>query len=196
MMTSSYLRTKYEISYEGKLPKKGPYVLLPKHQAGDDIPLEGHFIRRQTGRLAYFVMRGLPFNTILEALGGIRVARPKDIRSGKVSREEAREINERATERVIACLGEGEPVVIHPGGTRRYKKVEEISIKPTSLLGRIIEAYAGTMPFISFDIQYQGTNIQLKAGEPFYTTNPSELEQHLLKEIARPGLNKCNNTGT
>ncbi len=196
---ATYFRTKYNIHHEGQLPKDGPYVLLPKHQSGADIPLEGNFIRRQTGRLAYFVMRGFPFpfNHVLEWCGGIQVARPKDIRKGKISKEQAREINERATMRVIDCLREGEPVVIHPEGTRFYKKMGEININPNSIIGRIIEEYAGTIPFIPFGIEYERTNIWLRVGEPVYTTNPSELEKHLIKEIARlSGLRTCNNTGT
>jgi hypothetical protein len=57
------------------------------------------------------------------------------------------------------------------------------------------------IPFIPFGIEleetYQpGTHIWLRAGKPFTTTKPGELEKHLHKEIARlSGINTCNNTG-
>ena len=185
-LTSTYLSINYTVRYEGMLPKNGPYVMLPNHQKLLDIPSEGHFIRRQTGRLAYFVMRGFPFpfNAGLEALGGIKVSRPKDIRKGKISKDEAHEINERATKRVLEYLENGEPVVIHPGGTREHK---EIYIHKASLLGKIVDAQKeiGQVPFIAVKIKYAGNNIRMTAGKPFYTNETSELEEHLRKELSR-----------
>lgn len=186
---SAYFRLNYTLHFEGTLPRNEPYVLLPKHQKLIDIPIEGHFIRRRTGRLANYVMRGFPFplGVLFNALGGIEVARPKDYRKRKITEEEFRQLNQRATERVLNCLENGEPVVLHPEGTRKYKEMGNISIRQGSILARILDEqkYRAKMPFIPMGIEYSGRHIQVRAGQPIYTNNPCELEERLKKELPR-----------
>jgi 1-acyl-sn-glycerol-3-phosphate acyltransferase len=185
LLVSAYIRTNYTLHFEGTLPRNGPYVLLPKHQKMLDIPIEGHYIRRRTGRLAYFVMRGFeePRNTLFEALGGITIARAKDLREGKVTKEEGHKKNEEAATKVLSCLARGEPVVIHPEGTRHYKEMGEIRIKPNSIIARIIEKY--NVPFIPMGIEYDRSHIHVKTGEPISVKEPSQLETIAANQIAK-----------
>jgi 1-acyl-sn-glycerol-3-phosphate acyltransferase len=186
---STYLRFNYTLHFEGTLPRNEPYVLLPKHQKFIDIPIEGHFIRRRTGRLANYVMRGFPFplGALFRALGGIEVARPKDYRRGKITEEEFRQLKQRATERVLDCLEHGEPVVIHPEGTRKYKEMGNITIRQSSILARILEEqkYRAKIPVIPMGIEYKGRHVRVRAGHPIHTDNPSELEEKLKTELSR-----------
>lgn len=186
---ATYLRCRYEVKHEGTLPKKEPYVLLPKHQKLLDIPLEGHFIRRTTGRTANYIMRGFsfPFNTFFEILGGIKVARPKDRRAGKLTKEQAEETNKEAETKALDCLAQGEPLIIHPEGTRHPEEMGQIRIKSGSILATIVEEqkHRGTIPFIPMGIEYQEKQIWVRAGQPYYTDNTQELQERLTKEIAR-----------
>jgi len=195
----------YHLHFEGELPKKGPYVLFAKHQTWLDQFLVGHFIHETTDRLAHYIMRKFPFpfNHVLEWYGGVNVARSKEIIKGEYSRQEANNLNEKATEQAIQILRYGKPLVLFPEATRLYGEMKQIlKMKiPTA----IINAQGEQLPriqFRPFGIELEktyklGTHIWLRAGEPFYTTDPSELEKHLIKEIARlSGLRTCNNTGT
>jgi 1-acyl-sn-glycerol-3-phosphate acyltransferase len=186
---SAYFRLNYSLHFEGTLPRNEPYVLLPKHQKLIDIPIEGHFIRRRTGRLANYVMRGFPFplGALFTALGGIEVARPKDYRRGKITEEEFRQLNQRATERVLNCLERGEPVVIHPEGTRKYKELGNITIRQGSILAKILEEqkYRATIQFIPMGIEYDRSHIRVRAGQPIHTGDHCELEERLKKELPK-----------
>lgn len=175
------LQTIYNIHYEGKLPNP-PYVLLPKHQRMLDLPLEGMLIYRENKQPINVIMRDLPFKTFLQALGGILVVRSKDSKE----KSERRELNNKATEQAINCLEKKESLVIHPEGTRHYKEMGIIKIKPNSILSQIIaeQKRIGAMPFISCGIEYQKRNIYIRTSEkPFYTDNPKELEERITKEI-------------
>lgn len=181
-----YLKTTYKLQVQGKLPK-GPYVLLPKHQQMFDIPLEGTIIYEQTRQLGNYVMRKLPFNFFLEMLGGITIARPKDLKKGKITKQQGRCINEIAAQKAINKLGKGEPVIIHPEGTRKWQGMNLINIRPKSILEQIIEAqkYIGQIPFIPVGINYSGSRITVKIGQPHYTNNREDLEIHLRQELQK-----------
>ncbi len=195
-----YARFNYTVHLEGTLPQNEPYVLLPKHQKLLDIPLEGHFIRRRTSRLANYVMRGFPFpfNKLFEALGGIEVARAKDLKKGKITKEEFEEKNKCAKEKVLNCLEQGEIVVIHPEGTRHYQEMGRIQIKQGSILARILEEqkYRGTIPFIPMGIEYQGREVWVRAGQPIYTDSPNELEMKAASAITKLSNLNCNSKDT
>jgi len=175
------LETIYDIHYEGKLPSP-PYVLLPKHQRFLDLPLEGMLIYRENKQLANVIMRDLPFKTFLQALGVILIVRPKD----KKEKTERREINNQAIEQAINCLENKEPLSIHPEGTRHYKEMGPIKIKPNSIISQILmeQKRIGAMPFVSCGIEYQKRNIYIRTPEkPFYTDSAKELEERITKEI-------------
>jgi len=180
-VTKLTLQTIYKINYEGKLPSP-PYVLLPKHQRLLDIPLEGMFIYKENKQPANFIMRDLPFKPVLEALGGILIVRGKDIKE----KTKRRELNNQATQKAISCLENKEPLVIHPEGTRHYKDLGSVSIKPNSILSQIIseQKRIGAIPFISCGIEYDKRNIHIRTAErPFYTDSPKELEERITKEL-------------
>ncbi|MBW2969952.1 1-acyl-sn-glycerol-3-phosphate acyltransferase [Candidatus Woesearchaeota archaeon] len=183
-----YFKARYQLSLKGTIPK-GPCVLLPKHQQMLDIPLEGHIIYRQTRQPATYVMRGFPFpfNKLFEALGGIQIARPKDIKKGKITREKARRINQAAEQKLINRLKQGDPVIIHPEGTRKYQSMNPININPKSMLSKIVEAqsYLGKIPFVPVGIEYDNQRIRVISANPFYTDNTKTLEEHLRKEIPK-----------
>lgn len=181
-----YIKANYEVKTEGKLPE-GAYVLLPKHQKMLDIPLEGILTYEGTRRPGNYVMRRLPFNFFLEMLGGITIARPKELRKGKITKQQAQYINEIAAQKAINRLRKGEPVIIHPEGTRKWKEMNNINILSKSILEQIIQAqkYIGHIPFIPVGINYSGSTITVKIGQPYYTDNKQDLEKYLRKEIPR-----------
>ncbi len=201
------LKSAYHLHFEGELPKKGPYVLFAKHQTWIDQFLVGHFIHETTGRFAHYIMRKFPFpfNRVLEWYGGINVARSIDVQKGAYTRDEADKKNEKATQEAINVLRRNQPLVMFPEATRKdcYRKMKQNlkMIIPTAIINAQGEQLPRTK-FIPFGIQLEetykpGTHIWLRAGKPFYTTEPNELEQYLIQEIARlSGLNTCNNTDT
>jgi len=185
ILVNIYFNTRYKVHHEGSLPK-GPFVLLPKHQKMIDILLEGNLVYRTTGKQPYYIMRGFPFplNEILHLYGGILVARPKDLKKGKITKEQAQAINEATTEKAISQLKKGETIVIHPEGTRHNKQMGQIRIKPNSLLEKIIRAQLG-VPFVPLGIEYAGRDIWLRTGSPYHTTDANALEAHLTQEIPK-----------
>ncbi len=181
-----YIKTTYKLQLQGQLPK-GPYVLLPKHQQMLDIPLEGMIAYETTRQLGNFVMRRLPFNFFLELLGGITIARPKDLKKRKITRQEGQYINEIAAQKAINRLRKKELVVIHPEGTRKWQEMNPIHIHPNSILEQIIDAqkYIGQIPFVPVGIKYTGSTITVKIGQPYYTNNREELAKHLRQELPK-----------
>jgi 1-acyl-sn-glycerol-3-phosphate acyltransferase len=192
-----YVTRKYQVHYEGRLPRKGPYVLLPKHQSLLDIPLEGMFVY-QTERTCNFIMRPFiePFNTLLKLCGGINVVRERD----SLSTYEKDYKNRRAAAMGIKWLKEGQPLVIHQEGTRKYKAMRPIRIKTDSPLEKILEAQIPGNRFIPLGIEYEdvkkeGSHIWVRAGEPIYTSNKQVLREYLETEIPRlSGINSMDSS--
>jgi 1-acyl-sn-glycerol-3-phosphate acyltransferase len=187
-----YLNRKYTIHYEGILPKKGPYVLLPKHQHIFDILLEGRFVY-QTGRSCSFLMRPFPepINTFLKLCSGVNVIRDRD----GYSTYEKDFKNKRATTICIKRLREGQPLVIHQEGTRKYNAMRPIRITSESPLEKILEAKIPNLSYIPLGIEYenvkkQGSQIWVRAGEPIYTSDRQVLKEYLETELPRlSGIN-------
>jgi len=74
------LLAKYDISLEGAehIPKKGPALVLAKHQNTWDAPLENHFNRKAGRRYSNYVMKNsLP--AIFKYGGGIPIKRDSDL---------------------------------------------------------------------------------------------------------------------
>lgn len=183
-LTSIYFDARYTLHFEGELPKP-PFVLLPKHQKHQDIILEGLFIYDRLKVPAYWVMRPLPFRTLLEIYGGIVIARAKEIKKGKYDKEKGKEINQKAMQKVGDVLKKNEIVVIHPEGTRSPNKMRPIKIAKDSVIDYIIKQQNGELlPFVPLGIQYEGKNTTLRAGQPIYTNEAGELEEKLSKELA------------
>ena len=89
------------------LPPSGSYILAPTHRSAMDIPIAAAVTRRRMrfmGKDSLWKFK--PIAAALSALGGFPVTR------GSADIE--------ALKRCIAVLGEGEPLVLFPEGTRRF----------------------------------------------------------------------------
>ena len=89
------------------LPPTGSYILAPTHRSAMDIPIAAAATRRRMrfmGKDSLWKIR--PIGAALSALGGFPVTR------GSADIE--------ALKRCMAVLGEGEPLVLFPEGTRRF----------------------------------------------------------------------------
>lgn len=89
-----------------RLPASGAYIVAPTHRSAMDIPIASAATRRRMrfmGKDSLWKVR--PIGAALSALGGFPVTR------GSADIE--------ALKRCIAVLGEGEPLVLFPEGTRR-----------------------------------------------------------------------------
>lgn len=179
----------YKVHYEGTLPE-GPSLIFAKHQGELDQFLIGVMLRRQNRRPANYIMRKFkfPMNYLLQIGGGILVVRSKEIRHGQYNGQEQKEINDRAAKYAISKLKLGEQLVMFPEGKRAYKKLHT----PFKMWipEQILQACGKELPCVPLGIEYEDahklhSNIWVRAGEPFYTNNTSELEKHLQKEIAQ-----------
>ncbi|MBW3011237.1 1-acyl-sn-glycerol-3-phosphate acyltransferase [Candidatus Woesearchaeota archaeon] len=86
--------TLFHVEFHGveNVPREGPVLLFPKHQAYRDIIYEGILIRTRTGRHAYWIMADyLP--DLLGMYGAVKIKRPKDLNLQGLRKEmgEARE---------------------------------------------------------------------------------------------------------
>ena len=103
----SYTWLRLKVTGRHHLPKEGAYILAPTHRSAMDIPIGAAASRR---RLRFMgkdsLWKNRPIGAALSALGGFPVTR------GSADIE--------ALKRCIAVLGEGEPLVLFPEGTRRF----------------------------------------------------------------------------
>jgi 1-acyl-sn-glycerol-3-phosphate acyltransferase len=103
----SYTWLRLKVTGRHHLPKEGAYILAPTHRSAMDIPIGAAASRRRLrfmGKDSLWKIR--PIGAALSALGGFPVTR------GSADIE--------ALKRCIAVLGEGEPLVLFPEGTRRF----------------------------------------------------------------------------
>jgi len=105
------------------LPRQGAALILPKHCAYRDILVEGVVLHRYCGRFATYVMK-VGLWGVLEALGGVKVIRPKDVRrlqDHQARREQinrARQLNQDTFDYLAWLYEQGELVLSHPEGMR------------------------------------------------------------------------------
>lgn len=199
-----YLYHNIEFSGAENIPKKGPALLLSKHQSIQDILLEGTFLQNNCGRQGNWVMKsGLPL--FFDYLGGIKVKRSQDvkkyIRKNKIKGmerrrlfEETREYNQDAMDYVGRLYRRGEIVVVHPEGTRsekgRMKPLEEELVVPLlNFTKEIQEKYGIKIPVILAGIEYSSiwrprSKVYLRAGKPLDITQPN-IVQIIEQEIRK-----------
>ncbi len=179
----------YKVHYEGSLPK-GPSLIFAKHQGNLDQFLIGAMLHRQNRRPANYIMRkfGFPTHYLLQMGGGILVARSKDIRAGHYTGQQQKEVNCHAAKYAISRLKLGETLAMFPEATRAYKRLQT----PLKLWmpEQILKVYSNGIICSALGIEVEderklGSHIWVRAGEPFYAKNTTELEQRLLIEIPR-----------
>lgn len=167
----------YHIEIEGRerLPRENAFVLLPKHQCWQDIPL----IALATPRPLYYIAKYELFRNrlagwFLESLGGIPLNREEPMKSRASIRA------------MMGFLKNGEGVVIFPEGTY-YKN--RMGPGKSGMLRLIISRLA--FPLIPAGVhyrrQYPRTAVRICFGDPIYPDESiptSRVLSRVMKEIA------------
>ncbi len=156
------------------LPQKSAFILLPKHQRWEDIPL----LALATPRPLHYIAKSELFtnplsNWFLRSLGGIPLNRQRPLES------------RHSLKSFISLLREGEGAVVFPEGTYYSNKMGPGHVGMIRLiLSRV------TPPFIPVGVRYSRkgfrTLVQVNYGKPFYAqpgTSPGELLDHMMKQI-------------
>ena len=156
------------------LPQKSAFILLPKHQRWEDIPLLGI----ATPRPLYYVAKSELFTNPLNKwflllLGGIPLNRQRPLESRYSFKS------------LISLLREGEGAVVFPEGTYYSNKMGPGHV---GLIRLILSRM--TPPFIPVGVNYSRkgfrTLVRVNYGKPVYAesgTSPSELLDHMMKQI-------------
>ena len=173
VLLSPFFRLK--TSGVNNLPQKSAFILLPKHQRWEDIPLLG----LATPKPLYYIAKSELFtnplgNWFLRSLGGIPLNRQRPLES------------RHSLKSLISLLREGEGTVIFPEGTYYSNKMGPGHVGLIRLiLSRV------TPPFIPVGVSYSRkgfrTPVRINYGKPVYVEpgkSPSALLDHLMKEIA------------
>jgi 1-acyl-sn-glycerol-3-phosphate acyltransferase len=158
------------------IPEEGPFILLPKHQRWEDIPIIGLSIKRPL----YYVAKHELFKNYLSrlffsSLGGL----PLDRRYPSRSRG--------SLETMMILLRRGEGVVIFPEGTY-YRG--SMGSGHSGLIKMIFARFS--IPFIPVGIRYTKKTwrqyVEILIGMPV-CSNPGrdvgETYKYIMKEIAR-----------
>lgn len=191
--TDAFILMCHKIECHGRenIPKKGPALLLVKHQSNKDIPLEGYFLNKYCNRYGNWVMKAsLPL--IFEYIGGIRFKRLKDlkkIRNREKRREElenAKSMNQNAMNYIEWLYKNNEIVVVHPEGKKYPGEIGEIKKSIISFTKQVQEKYGIEIPIIPIGIEYAGkgfrSKVYLRAGNPI-NFNSNNIEEIIYNEI-------------
>lgn len=170
------LRFRFEISGLENLPVDGPFILLPKHQQWEDIPLLGIASPRPLFYMAKAELFRPPFlRWVLSYLGGVPVSRSRPLET----RESLR--------RMTLLLQEGEGVAVFPEGT--YFK----NTMGPGHIGLVRMVYTRVkVPFIPAGICYQEglwrNRVHIRFGRSLETNSFESAEallSRVMEEIAR-----------
>lgn len=168
----------YRIEIEGRerLPRTDAFILLPKHQCWQDIPL----IALAAPRHLYYVAKYELFTNrwagwLLESLGGIPLNREQPMKS------------RRSIRAMMAVLKDDEGIVIFPEGTYyRHRMGPGKSGMLRLILSRM------SFPLIPAGVRYQAgrfrTHVRISFGEAIYRgRNLSEVSvlEAVMEQIAR-----------
>ena len=178
LIARAFLSLLFRLTVRGQenLPSHNAFVLLPKHQRWEDIPL----LDLATPRSLYYVAKQELFNIpffgwFLSALGGIPLNRSRPMES----RQSLRVVQE--------LLGEGEGVVVFPEGTYYRNRMGPGHV---GLIRMIMSR--SKVPFIPTGVRYEArgcyTEVQIKFGRPIYkdsSANADLFVDQIMKEIAR-----------
>ena len=158
------------------LPSHNAFVLLPKHQRWEDIPLLDLSTPRSLNYVAKQELFNIPlFGRFLSALGGIPLNRSRPIES----RQSLRVVQE--------LLGEGEGVVVFPEGTYYRNRVGPGHV---GLIRMIMSR--SKAPFIPTGIRYVTrrlyTEVQINFGRPICNDSSDNADlfvDRIMEEITR-----------
>lgn len=164
------------ITGEYNIPRKGSFILLPKHQRWEDIPITAVSVHRH---LLYVAKQELFNNVIsrniISILGGMPLDRDKPARSRNTYSKLLKKINE------------NEGIVLFPEGT--YYR-DRMGTGHVGLL-RMIHSSINTQ-FIPAGIRYtpgrRRTGVNISFGKPvpgIDFMNSGELLEYIMSEIAR-----------
>ncbi len=154
------------------LPREEAFLLMPKHQCWQDIPL----IAAATPHPLYYVAKHELFENplisrLLKAQGGIPLNRQKPLKSRDAIRA------------IIQFLNEGEGVVVFPEGTYYLNRMGP---GKGGILKLIISRLA--LPLIPVGIRYRRvklrTRVTITFGAPLYHTKQASSDETLDRIMA------------
>ncbi len=168
----------FQIQMRGRenLPEKDAFILLPKHQRWEDIPLLSFVIQKPLFYIAKYELFINPVSGwFLSSLGGIPLNRARPLESRPYLKW------------MLESLKTGEGVVIFPEGTY-YKNV--LGPGHVGLIRMILSQIS--IPFIPVGIQYKGNrrrkHVRIHIGRPIHggpTTDVHKLLARVMEEIGR-----------
>ncbi|MFH1349544.1 MAG: lysophospholipid acyltransferase family protein [Pseudomonadota bacterium] len=158
------------------LPRNSAFILLPKHQRWEDIPLLGLATPRPLYYVAKYELFLNPFSSwYLSSLGGIPLNRERPLAS------------RRSLRGMIEALGRGEGVVIFPEGTYYESRMGPGHV---GLIKMVRSRFK--LPFIPVGITYarekRRISVKISFGRPFYESSGKKNQEFLdeiMEEIAR-----------
>jgi 1-acyl-sn-glycerol-3-phosphate acyltransferase len=173
---SFYPFFKIQVAGLENIPQRGPFILLPKHQRWEDIPILGISIKRPLYYIAkHELFKNYLSRWFISSLGGL----PLDRRYPSKSRG--------SLETMIGLLRKGEGVVIFPEGTYSRGKMGSGHI---GLIRMVFSRFS--IPFIPVGIRYSikawRTQVKILIGMPVYVDparGVNDLYDNIMKEIAR-----------
>jgi len=146
------------------LPRQGPALLLVKHRATRDTLLLSLILDRFAHRSGNYLMKGKPsviFNGILEAAGGIKVIRPKDIHrlesraAQKACLEQARTLNQHALDYITWLYTQGEIVITFPEGMFYPHRIGVLQTGIIKHTWQVEQKNSLQIPLIPIGIEYE-----------------------------------------
>jgi 1-acyl-sn-glycerol-3-phosphate acyltransferase len=158
-----------ETSGRENIPRKRAFVLLPKHQRWEDIPLLSLAASRPVHYIARYDLFENPLsNWFLRSLGGIPLNRQRPIES------------RRSIQAVIECLNRGEGVAVFPEGTYYRNRMGPGRVGIVKLMLSRFD-----LPFIPAGINYSPlglrTHVLIKFGEAIYGNSAASPRWFLSK---------------
>lgn len=159
----------FEIHVEGRenLPRRGSFILLPKHQRWEDVPLLGLAVSRPLYYVAKIELFLNPLsNWFISSLGGI----PLDRRRPLASR--------RSIRLIVEFLKGEEGLVIFPEGTYHRNRMGSGYVGLIRLIGSRVK-----VPWLPVGIRYSPKGLRTRVDIRFGTTilwKPSERPEAFL----------------
>lgn len=172
------LRPFFRLQVKGaeNVPSAKAFVLLPKHQRWEDIPLLG----LSSPRALYYVAKYELFKNpaakwFLRSLGGIPLNRERPLESRPFLRE------------TIGLLKRGEGIVVFPEGTYYPGRMGPANLGIIRLISSRVE-----VPFIPAGIKYERKGrrwrVNIQFGKPCYQVPGGSIREFMefaMDEIAR-----------